>query len=401
MIAGRNASKNSNYLKVNFETANNGKLERNKPKKVKLLKYIEATLASQPNLIAKAIEPFAMQTLDNALRLRFCNERIVRGFSNPNSLVPNSSYAKFTLTCHKDFKESPKFKELVNETKEAKKVYKDKIKHIIFEKNVMEKRGAKEKLVNCLLKDLVKFYSLYSIYAKTSDRKLRNLNIDMSDKDIGSCLIHEFLTNLVDEPYRTYLDLSESELKNLQQKWTKTRDSLLKKVKTRSSLLAMTEQAEYCLTPRDEEKSNEGNDDSSCIVVEETTDSTEQPNNNTSDTNNTNDGKNTNEQRNTSLSHLLSPIECAVKASNKIHRDCNTLFKDIYNSTEKIIRVVTIDLFNHHDKRLNKTEANNRVDAEKRNIDKEESAEDITKKTVCTLWEQQRNPLWHPAWLHG
>ena len=171
--AARKASKNANFLKINFEeTTGKGKNERNKAQKVKLLKHVSATLASQPKSIANAIEPLALRTLDNALRLRLCNERIIRGINNPNSLVPNSSYAKFTLTCHKDFKETAKFKELVNETEEAKKVYKDKIRQIIFDKNVMEKRGAKDIFVNALLKDLTKFYSLYSVYAKTSDRRL-------------------------------------------------------------------------------------------------------------------------------------------------------------------------------------------------------------------------------------
>ena len=98
------------------------------------------------------------------------------------------------------------------------------------------------------------------------DRRLRNLNIDMNDKDIGACLIHEFLTNMVDEPYRVYLDLTEGEFKNLQQKWIKTRDSLLKKVKMRSSLLAVTEQAEYCLTPREEEPEDVDDNNTSIII---------------------------------------------------------------------------------------------------------------------------------------
>ena len=82
--------------------------------------------------------------------------------------------------------------------------------------NEMELNGARETLLNDTLDDLSKFFSLYSLFAKTSNSEIKRLNIKTEDKYIGACMVTEFLLYGVDDEFANYLDLDEDALKKLQ-----------------------------------------------------------------------------------------------------------------------------------------------------------------------------------------
>ena len=110
--------------------------------------------------IATAITPLAIKTLTHALRLRLCNTRLKNGLLYPNTLVPSGANFKYKLTCNQEFKHTKEFIELSTECDDAKREYHEKLKEIIKKRNIMEKNGAKAKLLDNVFKDLSKFYSL-------------------------------------------------------------------------------------------------------------------------------------------------------------------------------------------------------------------------------------------------
>ena len=188
-------------------------LNKNQIKMIKRLEPINDLLASLPAPIARQLEVFATSTLSNVISMIHCERRTHFHESTP-SFFPSSTRFDFELTIKKEFESNKEFQDMKQQAEAIIVETKDSLRKMIVSCQKIEENGAKEKILNSFVNELVLVFKIYSIYTRTM---LKKLSPPYDNEEASELLLQHFIKHYCanNEEFYEFLHVDKDELTKL------------------------------------------------------------------------------------------------------------------------------------------------------------------------------------------